>query len=111
MDLKGKTVVITGASSGIGNACAKRFAGEGANLVLGARQYVVLCGITAALEMAFGILAVALQVVVTKEDYCRELMAQVQTSFGVIDVLFNNQGIRLRALFRDFDLVVLRRVR
>src|SRR3546814_2865657 len=111
MDLKGKTVVIAGASSGIGKACAKRFAGEGANLVLGARQYVVLCGITAELEMEFGIRAVAVQVDVSKEDDCRALMEQAQTSFGGIDVLVNNAGISMRALFQDLDLGVLRRVK
>src|SRR3546814_17366026 len=103
MDLKGKTVVITGASSGIGKACAKRFAGEGANLVLGARKYVVLCGLTAALEMEFGIRAVAVQGDVSKEDDCLAVMEEDETRFGGIDVLGINEGSTMWALFDGFS--------
>lgn len=110
MDLKGKVVIITGASSGIGKACAERFAGEGANLVLGARQYVLLCEITGQLEEKYGIRAVAVQTDVSKEEDCRVLAEQALTSFGKIDVLVNNAGISMRALFNDLDLAVLHKV-
>lgn len=46
MDLKNKVVLITGASSGIGKSLAEEFASRGANVVLGARQYVKLCEIS-----------------------------------------------------------------
>ena len=108
MDLKNKVVIITGASSGIGKACAEEFAKRGANLVLGARQYVTLCEITSDLEKRYGIKAVAVQCDVSNENECDHLIRQAIVTFQRIDVLINNAGISMRALFADLDLVVLR---
>lgn len=108
MDLKNKTVIITGASSGIGKACAESFAKRGANVVLGARQYVTLCQITEELEKKYGIKALAVACDVAKEEDCKQLIQQATTTFGRIDVLINNAGISMRALFNDLDLVVIR---
>lgn len=108
MDLKNKTVIITGASSGIGKSCADQFAARGANIVLGARQYVTLCEIAQDLETRYAIKAVAVQCDVSKESECKDLIAQAITTFGRIDVLINNAGISMRALFRDLDLKVLK---
>lgn len=108
MDLKHKTVIITGASSGIGKSCAEQFAARGANLVLGARQYVTLCEIAQDLESRFSVKAVAVQCDVSNEEDCRELIAQANKTFGGIDVLINNAGISMRALFKDLDLQVLK---
>lgn len=108
MDLKNKTVIITGASSGIGRSCAEEFAKRGANLVLAARQYVTLCEIAQELEKQYIIKAVAIQCDVSKEDECKALIDQAITTFGRIDVLINNAGISMRALFADVDLQVLR---
>lgn len=108
MSLKQKTVIITGASSGIGKACAEEFAKQGANLVLGARQYVALCEITQDLEQRYGIKAVAVRCDVSKENECEQLIKQAFLTFNRIDVLVNNAGISMRALFRDLDLLVIR---
>lgn len=108
MSLKNKTVIITGASSGIGKACAEEFARQGANLVLGARQYVTLCEITQDLETRYGIKAVAVQCDVSKEADCEHLVKQAFLTFSRIDILINNAGISMRALFKDLDLIVLR---
>jgi short-subunit dehydrogenase len=108
MDLKNKTVIITGASSGIGKSCAEQFAKRGANLVLGARQYVTLCKIAQDLEKRFGIKAIAVQCDVSNELDCMELINQAKTTFDRIDILINNAGISMRALFKDLDLLVLR---
>jgi len=108
MDLKNKTVIITGASSGIGKSCAEQFAARGANLILGARQYVTLCEIAQDLETRYAIKAVAVQCDVSKESDCKDLISQAITTFGRIDVLINNAGISMRALFSDLDLQVLK---
>ncbi|HCN84709.1 MAG TPA: short chain dehydrogenase [Sphingobacteriaceae bacterium] len=108
MDLKNKVVIITGASSGIGKACAEEFARRGANLVLGARQYVTLCEITSDLEQRYGIKAIAVQCDVSKEEDCEQLVKQATLTFQKVDILINNAGLSMRALFKDLDLVVLR---
>ncbi len=108
MDLKNKTVIITGASSGIGRSCAEEFAKRGANLVLGARQYVTLCEIAQGLETQYDIKAIAFQCDVSNEEECKGLIDQALITFSRIDVLINNAGISMRALFADVDLQVLR---
>lgn len=108
MKLKDKTVIITGASSGIGKALATEFAKRGANLVLGARQYVTLCEIAQSLEKQFNIKAVAVQCDVVSESDCEQLIKQTILTFGKIDVLVNNAGISMRALFNDTDVNVLK---
>ncbi len=108
MNLKSKVVIITGASSGIGKALAYELAGRGANLVLGARQYVTLCEITQDIEKRFQPKAVAVQCDVSVEDDCAFLIKQAMLTFGKIDVLVNNAGISMRALFKDLDLKVLK---
>lgn len=108
MDFTHKTVIITGASSGIGKALAEDLAKRGANLVLAARQYVTLCEITAKLQTDHGIQAIAVQTDVSKEEDCVQLMKQAMTTFGRIDVLINNAGLSMRALFNEVDLTVLK---
>lgn len=108
MSLKDKTVVITGASSGIGKALAEEMAKRGANIVLAARQYVTLCEITAELEKTYGVKALAIQADVSKEEDCEALVKQTILTFGKLDVLINNAGLSMRALFKDLDLSVLK---
>ena len=110
MILKNKTIIITGASSGIGKACAEEFARRGANLVIGARQYVALCEIAQELEDKYSIKAVAVQCDVTKEEDCELLIKQAVLTFNRIDILINNAGISMRALFKDLDLKVLKNI-
>lgn len=105
-----QVVVITGASSGIGRALAVEFARRGASLVLGARQYVTLCEITQALEKEYHIKAVAVACDVAVEIDCAMLIKQAVNTFGKIDVLINNAGISMRALFNDVEVDVLKRL-
>lgn len=108
MTFKNKVVVITGASSGIGKALALEMAKRGAKLVLGARQYVSLCELSAQIEKEFGTHAIAVATDVSKEQDCKNLIEQAILTFGRIDVLINNAGISMRALFEDLDIAVLK---
>lgn len=106
--MQNKIVIITGASSGIGKSLAYQFAQNGAHVVLAARQFVSLCEITADIEKKYGVKALAIQADVSKEDDCKHLVAQTVQTFGRLDVLINNAGLSMRALFNDLDLSVLR---
>lgn len=107
--LKGKTVVITGASSGIGEAMAKVYAGMGAKLVLGARSEQKLNDLVAQI-CANGGEAVCCATDVTKPEDCKRLIECGVEAFGGIDVLICNAGISMRAIFDDVDLSVLHRL-
>ncbi|MDN3547400.1 SDR family oxidoreductase [Mucilaginibacter aquaedulcis] len=108
MKLNNKTIIITGASSGIGKSLAIECAKRGANVVLAARQYVTLCEIGQDLEKQYNIKALAVQCDVAIEEDCAHLVKQTLTTFGKIDVLINNAGLSMRALFQDVDLKVLK---
>ena len=87
MELTGKTVVVTGASSGIGRATALEMARRGANVVLAARRLVQLEEVAAACR-AFGVQASAVAADVTRREDCVRLIAAA----GDVDVLVNNAG-------------------
>lgn len=89
MQLQDKTVIITGASSGIGAAAALLFAAEGANLVLGARRTAELNQIAGQITQSNG-KAVALAGDVQEEEYAAALVALAQSEFGGLDGAFNN---------------------
>lgn len=103
-----KVVVITGASSGIGKACAVRFAQLGAKLVLAARNETSLKEVVEELKTAYGIQALAVPCDVSKEEDCARLIKEAISGFSRIDILVNNAGISMRALFKDLDLSVLK---
>ena len=108
MNLRGKIAIVTGASSGIGKALAEELAKKGANVVLAARQYVTLCEIASELQRKYQIKALAVQTDVSNADDCESLIKQTILTFGNVDVLINNAGLSMRALFKDTDLKVLK---
>ena len=107
--MRDRSVVVTGAASGIGASLARRFARAGSRVALldadaeGARRL--------AAELAGdGAAALALRCDVTSDADCRSAIAAVERAWGGIDVLVNNAGITHVGLFRVTDLEVLRRV-
>jgi len=92
MQLDTKTIIVTGASSGIGEAAAIMFAAEGANVVVGARREALLDQIVARIDRDGG-RAVSLAGDVREEDYATGLVELAQSAFGGLDGAFNNAGV------------------
>ena len=106
---KDKVIIITGASSGIGLATAYRFAELNAKLVLAARNIETLKCIETELTSK-GIQVISVKTDVSIQQDCENLINKTIEKFGRIDVLINNAGISMRALFADLDLDVLRKL-
>lgn len=92
MELESKTIIITGASSGIGAAAALLFAAEGANVVLGARRSAQLEILVEKINRGNG-RAVFLAGDVKNEGYADALVKLATKEFGTLDGAFNNAGI------------------
>lgn len=107
--LRGSVVVITGASSGIGRATARAFAGAGARLVLAARNEPGLQR-TAASCSACGARALVVPTDVSDATATRNLAESAINAFGRIDVWINNAGVGLFGPFANTDLALHRRV-
>jgi dehydrogenase/reductase SDR family member 7B len=106
---KNKVVVITGASSGIGEAVAYAFAALHCKVVLAARTVDKLRVVKQHCETIGGdSMVVACDV--SKEDDCRYLIAETVKQFGTVDILINNAGISMRAMFAELDIQVLKQV-
>ncbi len=115
--LSGKNVIVTGASSGIGQAIAIRFAQEGANVAINylsgpeeaeatratARQAAIDAGRSGTRDMI-------VQADVSKEDQVKSMFAAVVTAFGSVDVLVNNAGIQKPSPSEDIEMADFDRV-
>ena len=102
-----KVVVITGASSGIGKALAVKYASEGWNVVVAARRIELLNELEQNVKNS-RILAVKTDV--SKETDCKNLIEKTVEQFGRVDVLINNAGISMRAIFEDLELDSMKKV-
>lgn len=101
--LEGKIAVVTGASSGIGEAIARRLAAAGATVVLAARREERLAGLAQELGGKTGYLAIDLAL----PDAAEALLDYVQTRFGPPDIVVHNAAILHVGSIEEFDLAHL----
>ncbi|MEP7135889.1 MAG: SDR family oxidoreductase [Chloroflexota bacterium] len=93
MDIKGKVIIVTGASSGIGEATARQFGKEGAKLVLAARRVDRLNALAQEIAtMNTGAETLVVQADLSKLEEIQTLIKHTMDKFGRIDVLVNNAG-------------------
>lgn len=104
-----KVVIVTGASSGIGRATALEFARYGSKVVLAARSSDRLAELEKEIA-ALGAESLPCVTDVAIEDDCRKMVEAAVARFGTVDILINNAGISMRALFNDVDISVLKRL-
>lgn len=97
--LNGKTVMISGASKGIGFAIASALAAEGANLSLCARSEAGLVDASSRLEAAYGVDCLSFVGDLSSEEVIETWVRQTEEKFGGIDVLINNAGAALPGAF------------
>lgn len=105
-----KTVILTGASAGIGRSLAIALAQQGANLVLAARNQTALESVVSACTEAGG-KAIAVPTDVSQPQACQQLIERAIATFGQIDVLVNNAGISMLTRFDQItDLTIFEQV-
>lgn len=102
-------MVITGASSGIGEAAAYVFSSLGCKVVLAARSIDKLEAVKYKCYTLGGE-SLVVKCDVSQEADCSNLIAETVKQFGTVDILINNAGISMRALFSELDMKVLKQV-
>jgi NADP-dependent 3-hydroxy acid dehydrogenase YdfG len=107
-NIKGKVVVITGASSGLGEATVRKLAAEGARLVIGARRLDRLQALAAELDLGD---AAAVQTDVSHFDQVKHLVDHAVATHGRIDMILNNAGLMPHSLLErgkveDWDRMI-----
>ncbi len=107
--LKGRVAIVTGASSGIGEACALGYAAAGAKVVLAARRVDRLEGLVKTIEEQGGE-ALAVATDVTSEEAVANLFKQAVDRFGTVDILINNAGIADSTAVDELSLEMWRKV-
>jgi len=107
--LKAKNIIITGASSGIGEALAIQAAKIGANIVIASRNISKLEELKKSLN-SYNTNIITVSCDVTKASECQNLIDTAIRELGSIHVLINNAGISMRASFEDVNLDVLEEV-
>ena len=93
MSMKGKTVIITGASSGIGEATALKLAKEGVNVVLTARSEDKLNALQKKIEKENAGKAIVVPADVTSKEQMEKVAEKTKAEFGTIDGIINNAGL------------------
>lgn len=107
--MQDKVVIITGGSSGIGKALAETFGANGSKILITGRKQEALNATVNELSEK-GIEITGFQSDVSKEEDNKAMASKAIELYGGIDILINNAGISMRALFQDLDLEVIKRV-
>jgi dehydrogenase/reductase SDR family member 7B len=107
--MKDKVVVITGGSSGIGKALAREFGSNGSKILITGRNKENLDIVVEEFKQ-HGITIASIQADVSNEEDNRKMAEEAMRLYGRIDVLINNAGISMRALFEDVDIEVIQKV-
>ncbi len=106
---KDKVIIVTGASSGIGRAMAIEGAKLGAKVVVAARNEQAMQEVVDEIK-ANGGEAFWVKVDVSQKEYCNDLVDKTLEKYGKIDILINNAGISMRALFDQMKIEVFEQV-
>ncbi len=107
--MKDKVVVITGGTSGIGKACARVFAIHGSKVMITGRNEINLWQTMEELGKE-GLIIYPIVADVSNEEDNKKMVELALAKFGKIDVLINNAGISMRAMFADADTLVIKKV-
>lgn len=107
--MKDKIIIITGGSSGIGKALAAKLGSEGAKLVITGRKRDQLESTTDELRSS-GITVTSVVADASVESDCERVVETTIKAYGRVDVLINNAGISMRAMFEDLQVDVFRKV-
>lgn len=99
----GETALVTGASSGIGRAFARRLAEEGFSLVLVARNEKALNELAAELRAKFNTRVIVIAVDLTDEASAEQIETILRQKEATVDLLINNAGFGSQGLFHDLD--------
>ena len=110
--MKDKIIFITGATSGIGEGCARKFASEGANLILNGRNQDKLNELKVELEADFGIEVLLLPFDVRDRERAKVAIESLEGKWKSIDVLVNNAGLvigfekEFEGVLEEWDIVI-----
>ena len=110
--MKNKIIFITGATSGIGEGCARKFASEGANLILNGRNQDKLNELKVELEADFGIEVLLLPFDVRDRERAKVAIESLEGKWKSIDVLVNNAGLvigfdkEFEGVLEEWDIVI-----
>ncbi len=107
--MENKVIIITGASSGIGEALARNYASKNANVVLAARSIEKLENLKKELSTDSNKI-ITVKTDVSNEEDCKNLIEETIKQFGTIDTLINNAGISMRAIFEETEISVIKKL-
>ena len=102
--LKGKNVLVTGSTKGLGEAIVRIFAGEGANVIVSGRSEELAKDNAAKLREEYGVNAVGIPADLGKKGAAQQLFEESVNALGGLDILVNNAGIWPTAYVREMTL-------